>query len=108
MIIENQDQILRIINQVFELEKKSVQKTEMNSIQRNITRIKDAFSEMGLQWSNPIGEPYNDTRTDCEASIAGDSSENLKITEVIKPIVWRTEGTLNYIVQKGLVIAESK
>lgn len=108
MLIEKQDQLLRVINQVFELEKKSNQKEELIPIRRNLARIKDAFTEMGLAWNDPLGEAYSDTRTDCEASIAGDSTDNLQITEVIKPIVWMKDGTTNYIIQKGVVIAESR
>lgn len=96
-----------MVNQVFDLEKKSAQKEELASVRRNISRIKDAFADMGIHWSDPQGETYSDTRTDCEASIAGDSLENLRITEVMKPIVWLKEGSSNLIIQKGLVIAES-
>jgi hypothetical protein len=40
-------------------------------------------SDGGLVYHNPIGEPYNETRTDIEASISGNSADNLIITEVI-------------------------
>lgn len=108
MLISNQDHILKVINQVFELERKTSGKDEFNGLQRNLTRIKDAFADMGLHWASPLGEAYNDTRTDCEASIAGESSENLYISEVMKPIVWVKEGGLSYIIQKAVVIAESQ
>jgi len=107
MILENQEHLLRVINQVFELEKKSAQKQELSVISRNLSRIKDTFADMGLHWSDPLGEPYSDTRTDCEASIAGDSLKDLRISEVMKPIVWIKDGSTSYIIQKGLVIAES-
>ncbi|TND09820.1 MAG: hypothetical protein FD123_944 [Bacteroidetes bacterium] len=108
MIIHNQEQLLKIVNQVYDLERKTAAKEEFAGLQRNIGRIRDAFSEMGLHWASPEGEPYNDTRTDCEASIAGESSENLYISEVLKPIVWIKDGGLQYIIQKAVVIAESQ
>lgn len=107
MLLEKQEQLLRVINQVFDLEKKSSQKEELAVVRRNLSRIKDAFSDMGVHWSDPLGEPYSDTRTDCEASIAGESLENLRITEVMKPIVWMKDPSGNFIIQKGVVIAES-
>jgi len=108
MLIHNQEHLLKVINQVFDLERKIVAKEEFTPLQRNINRMKETFAEMGLAWASPLGEPYNDTRTDCEASIAGESSENLYISEVLKPIVWVKDGGLNYIIQKAVVIAESK
>ena len=65
---------------------------------------RSTFEEMGYQIHNPSGEPYNETRTDCEASIAGSKVDNLVVAEVIKPIV-RRQGV---IIQKGVVIVESK
>ncbi len=96
-----EEQLLRIINQVFEIERKSTQNAP---ILRHIDRIRNTFDEMGFQIHNPSGEPYNETRTDCEASIAGAKMENLIVAEVIKPIV-RRQGI---IIQKGVVIVENK
>jgi hypothetical protein len=36
---------------------------------------------------DPLGEPYNETRTDCEAEIGGNNLQNLFISNVIKPII---------------------
>lgn len=99
---------LRIINQFFELEKKIKSLEGADSAMRNVDRIKNYFEEMGYFVSNPIGEPYSETRTDCEASIAGTSTENLYIQEVIKPIVRYVSQNGSQIVQKGIVIAVSR
>jgi hypothetical protein len=96
-----EEQHLRIINQVFDIERKSGQNAP---ILRHIERIRNVFEEMGFQIHNPSGEPYNETRTDCEASIAGAKLDNLVVAEVLKPIV-RRQGM---IIQKGVVIVESK
>jgi hypothetical protein len=58
-------------------------------------------SQSGLTIHNPLGETYDQTRLDCEANIAGESTENLVITEVIKPIIRLKQGGLNQIVQKN-------
>jgi hypothetical protein len=107
-----------LIDQVFEIEKKVEQLKEPHSISRNINRLKEIFENInsyisntesgGYTYHNPIGEYFSDTRTDCEASIAGQHTESLVITEVIKPIIHFRKGGINMIVRKGVVIAESK
>ena len=111
---------LDFINQVFEIEKKTNLLKEDNSIQRNVNKLKDLFENeffknndgtLGLSYLNPIGEVYNDSRTDCDASISGTSTDNLKIIEVIKPIIYYSyldDGKIiKSIVQKGIVVVES-
>jgi len=109
---------LDILNQVFEIEKKLSALQEPNSIQRNVNKLKEIMEQgLGLQggddtpgfvYHNPIGEDYNITRTDCEASIAGDSTENLQITEVIKPIIRLQGAGASFIVQKAVVVVKAK
>ena len=114
---------LDLVNQIFEIERKASLIKEDNSIARNINKLKDLMqselftvkgneSTIGLTYHNPIGENYSDTRTDCEASIAGTNTENLVIVEVIKPIVFYTYSeagkVLKNIAQKAVVIVKSK
>jgi hypothetical protein len=109
---------LDILNQVFEIEKKLSVLQEPNSIQRNVNKLKEIMEQgLGIQggddiagfvYHNPIGEDYNITRTDCEASIAGDSTVNLQITEVIKPIIRLHNGGASFIVQKAVVVVKAK
>jgi hypothetical protein len=110
---------LDLINQVFEIEKKVAQLQEQNSISRNINKIKEMIEteffshdlhqeSVGFIYHNPIGEPYNETRTDCEASISGTSTDYLEIVEVIKPIIFLKQGGIKKMVQKAVVVAHSK
>lgn len=105
---------LTILNQIFEIEKKMKKVQEQNSIQRNIDRLKNFFESealsdgQGLVYHNPIGENYDETRTDCEASISGASFENLEIIEVIKPIIHVKVGNTKMVVQKAIVIVQTK
>jgi hypothetical protein len=92
-------QYLRIINHVFEIEKKS---SLQNDILKHTERIYIDFDEIGFRVQNPQGEIYLQTRTDCEASIVGPSIENLIVTDVIKPIIFFKDR----IVQKGVVVVE--
>jgi hypothetical protein len=102
-----------VLDQVFEIEKKLVNIREPNSIGRNVNRIKECFEyvmqEGRLVYHNPIDEPFNETRTDLEVSIAGDTTDNLVVTEVIKPIIrLYTNAGVAIIVRKGVVVVESK
>lgn len=106
-----------LLDQLFEVERKLEKIQEVNSVSRNVNKMKDIFenlfsnshgSNLGLTYHNPIGERYDETRLDLEASIAGDSTENLIITEVIKPIIRQKSGGTSLIARKGVVIVQSK
>ena len=107
-----------LLDQLFEIERKLENIEESNSISRNLNKMKDIFetnlfsnsttSEIGFTYDNPIGESYNETRLDLEASIAGNSTENLFIKEVIKPIIRYKSGGSTLIARKGVVVVESK
>ncbi len=107
-----------LLDQLFEIERKLENIEESNSIARNLNKMKDIFetnlfssstsSEIGFTYHNPIGESYNETRLDLEASIAGNSIENLIIKEVIKPIIRYKSGGSTLIARKGVVVVESK
>jgi len=108
---------LDLVNQIFEIDKKASNIKEENSIQRNINKVRgllevDFFKDAGLTYHNPIGESYSETRTDCEATIAGTEVDNLEITEVIKPIIFHTytenENTIKNISQPAVVIVQAK
>ena len=107
-----------LLDQLFEIERKVENIEESNSILRNLNKMKDIFetnlfssstnSDIGFTYDNPIGESYNETRLDLEASIAGNSTENLFIKEVIKPIIRYKSGGSTLIARKGVVVVESK
>ena len=109
---------LDLVNQIFEIEKKAAQIQESNSIQRNVNKLKEILENdfggqsggepQGFIYYNPLGEDYNETRTDCEASIAGTRTDNLEIIEVIKPIIRYRKDGMNIIVQKAVVVVQSK
>lgn len=105
---------LTILNQIFEIENKLKKVQEQNSIQRNIDRLKDFFvteilsDGQGLSYHNPIGENYDETRTDCDAKISGESHENLEIIEVLKPIIYGQIGNQKMVIQKAIVIVQTK
>ncbi len=107
-----------LVNQVFEIEEKVKLISYENSISNNIAKIKNILDyeyietatglNISITYHNPIGEKYNETRTDCEAHIVGDSPEDLYISEVIKPIIRAKKNNVTSIIQKAVVIAKTK
>ena len=82
----NEQQTIEILNQIFEIEKKIQGSPLEKGVQRNINRMKMQLENSGYRYHNPLGEAYDITRLDCEAMVAGEGAQQLKIVEVIKPV----------------------
>ncbi|MBL7800802.1 MAG: hypothetical protein JNL95_08740 [Chitinophagales bacterium] len=95
-----------IINQVFEIQTKLNDLSETTPFERNLNRLFAIFEEEGYVVKNPIHEPYQESRTDCEASIVGNINSKMKITKVLKPIIYQKIGAQMQLVQKAIVIVE--
>lgn len=118
--------VLTVLNQLYEIEQKLAKLDDSGTLSRNIDKMKDAFAEEGLPvpnaggrtrcvsltYEDPMGQPFKETRTDLDATIAGVGTDNLVVVEVIKPIIRVTEigGEAGFykIVQKGIVIVKSR
>jgi len=118
--------ILVVLNQIYELEEKLKKQGAPTNLTRNINKIKDALADeglpisdasgghtsIGLAYEDPMGQPFKETRTDLEATIAGSGTEKLVVVEVIKPIIRAIRrdgaGEFSSVVQKGVVIVESR
>ncbi len=105
--------LLGICNQVYEIEQRLKKASVDSGVQRNLTKIKDALQELNLLYEDPSGQKYNETRSDLDATISGDRTDNLVVIEVIKPIIkYRLSGNegreFNHVIQKGVVIVQSK
>ena len=106
-----------LLNHLCEIERKVGGLEDFNKISRNIERMKDAFRmelnpaepDWELYYEDPMGQPYNETRNDLDANIAGDGTENLFVVDVIKPIIryGNSRRGISRIVQKGVVIVTS-
>jgi len=99
----SEEQLVFIINQLFDAEKKCGDKPEFISVAKNLGRIKGILESSAFYVHSPLGEVYNETRTDCEATILGDPDKGLVINEVLKPLIINKD--TNTIIQKALVIA---
>ena len=95
-----------IINQVFEIQTKLNDLTDTTPFERNLNRLFAIFEEEGYVVKNPMQEPYQESRTDCEASIVGNINAKMKITKVLKPIIYQKTGAQMQWVQKAIVIVE--
>lgn len=95
------------LNHLYEIERKLNLHGDPASIQRNVDRIKASFKDEKLFYEDPMGQSFNETRTDLEASISGESTENLVVVEVIKPIIRAGEQSYSRVVQKGIVVVKS-
>ncbi len=118
--------ILVALNQLYEMEQKLKTDGDSANLRRCVSKMKDAFGEEGLPmldpmggltrfcfvYEDPMGQAYNETRTDLEASISGVGTENLVVVEVIKPIIRAIAGEgadkFSRIIQQGIVVVESR
>lgn len=106
MEIKIEKPLLRLLNQVFELERKIIRLQDSESAQRQVRRMKELFEEdFHLTYEDPTGQPFNETRTDVESHLSGQTVDNLVIVETLKPVIRIAHGPTSVIVQKGIVIA---
>jgi len=100
--------VLGILNNVFEIERKLALHGDPGNASRNVDRLKETLAEEGLFFENPMGQQFRETRTDLEATISGTGTDNLVVVEVIKPIVRFGTRDSSRVVQKGIVVVQSK
>jgi hypothetical protein len=99
---------LVVLNSLYDIERKLALHGDPGHATRNVERIKEEFQQQGLIIEDPLGAPFKETRTDLEASIVGEGTEDLVVTEVIKPIIRAVNGPVSRVVQKGIVIVQTK
>ena len=97
---------LQVLNQIFELQQKINNGPDAASFERNFSRLFDIFEEDGFVIQNPINEMYNESRTDYEASIIGEAGKKMKISRVLKPIIYQKSDQQLQLVQKAIVMVE--
>ncbi|MGC4101192.1 hypothetical protein [Ferruginibacter sp.] len=97
---------LQIINQLFEIQYKIKELGQAQGFERNFNRLSAIFEEDGFIIQDPTNETYNDSRTDCEASIVGSVAAKMKITKTLKPIIYKKADSAVQLVQKAVVLVE--
>lgn len=99
---------LKLMNNLYEIERKLALHGDPGNATRNVEKMKDALGGEGLFYEDPMGQPFKETRTDLEASISGSGTDNLVVVEVIKPIIRGGGADFSRVVQKGIVLVQSK
>jgi len=99
---------LHIINQLFEMQGRLKETGHAQNFERNFNRLFTLFEEDGFIIQDPTGEPYTESRTDCEAGISGHIGSKMIISRTIKPIVYQKKENNVQLLQKAVVIAEKK
>jgi hypothetical protein len=94
-------------NLVFELEKK-LAINDSPAIKRNVERMRAVLEEAGIMMLNPMGDAYQETRTDLEANIVSPAKGALFVVDVIKPVLYAQQEQGRTLLQKGVVIVGSK
>ena len=107
-IMEISDEIwCQLINQLFTVELRTRKSMDTDFYQRRFDRIRDLLKEIQIYVHDPLGENYDHTRTDCEAILQGEPQSPLTIVEVIKPIIYFTNGETRRLIQPGVVMIQS-
>ena len=107
LIIDVPKWVLRTLNNLYDVERKLTTSSNPGNVSRNIEQMKEALTEgFHLFYEDPSGQTFSETRTDLEATIAGSGTENLKVVEVIKPIIRYGDPASSRVVQKGVVVVK--
>ncbi len=99
--------VLQVLNNLCDIERKLSIHGDPGNAKRNVERIKETFEDEKVFYEDPMGQSFSETRTDLEATITGEGSDNLKVVEVIKPIIRVGDRNFSRVVQKGIVIVQS-
>jgi hypothetical protein len=98
----------KMANLIFDLEKKVINTESSPALLRIHDKMKQVIEDSGIYLCNPTGERYSETRTDVDANISGESTNDLIIKDVIKPILYLTENGTRKLLQKGVVVVSER
>ena len=99
--------VQQVLNNLYEVENKLGRGGDPGNAMRNVIKMKEALASEGVFYEDPFGQPFDETRTDLEVTISGAGTENLRVVEVIKPIIRVGESSYSRVVQKGIVVVQA-
>ena len=99
--------VQQLLNNLYEVENKIGRGGNPGNAMRNVTKMKEAIATEGVFYEDPFGQPFDETRTDLEVTISGGETENLRVVEVIKPIIRIGDSNYSRVVQKGIVVVQA-
>ena len=100
--------VLQVLNNLCDLDRKLSIHGDPGNAKRNVERIKETIENIKVFYEDPMGQSFSETRTDLEATITGEGTDNLKVVEVIKPIIRVGDRNVSRVVQKGIVIVQAE
>ena len=100
--------VLQVLNNLCDLDRKLSIHGDPGNAKRNVERIKETIEDIKVFYEDPMGQSFSETRTDLDATITGEGSDNPKVVEVIKPIIRVGDRNFSRVVQKGIVIVKSE
>ncbi|MEI8283212.1 MAG: hypothetical protein WCG75_12465 [Armatimonadota bacterium] len=106
-VIEIPKFVLQVLNNLCDIDRKLSIHGDPGNARRNVERIKETIEDIKVFYEDPMGQSFSETRTDLEATITGEGTDNLKVVEVIKPIIRVGDRKFSRVVQKGIVIVQS-
>lgn len=99
--------VQQVLNNLYEIENKLGRGGDPGNALRNVMKMKEALASEGVFYEDPFGQSFDETRTDLEVTISGSGTENLRVVEVIKPIIRLGESSYSRVAQKGIVVVQS-
>ena len=99
--------VQQLLNNLYEVENKIGRSGDPGNAMRNVTKMKEAIATEGVFYEDPFGQSFDETRTDLEVTISGGETDNLRVVEVIKPIIRIGDSSYSRVVQKGIVVVQA-
>ncbi|WP_116812896.1 hypothetical protein [Steroidobacter cummioxidans] len=100
--------VITTLNQLYEIESKLRVHGDPGNVTRNVQRIREEIEQNALLfYEDPMGERFDETRTDLEATISGEATDSLSVVEVIKPIIRAGTEATSRVIQKGIVVVRA-
>ena len=106
---DDEEWVAKILNSLYHVERAMAGDPAIaQRYKRYVERMKNIIREQGWFFEDPDGQRFSETRNDLEASIAGDSVDDLVVVDVIKPIIRRGDEKESQVVQRGVVVVEAR
>lgn len=100
--------LLVTLNQLYEMDRKLQVHGDPGNVLRNVQRVREEIAQSALLfYEDPMGQRFDETRTDLEVTISGDRTDSLTVVEVIKPIIRAGVEATSRVVQKGIVVVRA-
>ena len=105
--VELEKWVQQVLNNLYEAENKLNRAGDPGNALRNVAQMEEALASAHVFYEDPFGQSFVETRTDLEVTISGSETENLRVVEVIKPIIRIGDESYSRVAQKGIVVVQA-